>query len=105
MISKKNFIVIYLILIAVVIGILVASMITFYICHKNSDKIQSGVSVKGINVSGLTREEAKQLVGEKLKSELNDHIILKYQNYEYYVKWNNLKLSLMLKLLLNWLIR
>ncbi len=86
MISKKNFIVIYLILIAVVIGILVASMITFYICHKNSDKIQSGVSVKGINVSGLTREEAKQLVGEKLKSELNDHIILKYQNYEYYVE-------------------
>ncbi len=86
MVNKKNFILIYLILVAVVLGILVSSVITFYVCHKNSDKIQSGVSIKGMNVSGLTKEEAKALVSEKLKSELNDHIILKYHNYEYYVE-------------------
>ncbi len=84
--NKKNFILMYLILLAIVIGIFVASVITFYVCHKNSAGIQSGVSIKGINVSGLTKDEAKELVGEKLKSELNHHLILKYHNYEYYVE-------------------
>lgn len=86
MIKNKHFILIYLILIAIVIGILVASVITFYLFHQNKDEIQSGVYIKGINVSGLTKEEAKKLVSEKLKSELNDHLILKYKNYEYYIE-------------------
>lgn len=86
MVDKKHFILIYVVLIAVVIGILLASVITFYVCHKNSNKIQAGVSIKGINVSGLTKEEAQKLVSEKLKGELNDHLILKYKNYEYYVE-------------------
>lgn len=86
MVDKKNFIRIYLILIAIVVGIMLASVVTFYVCHKNSNRIQPGVFIKGINISGLTKNEAKQLVSEKLASELNDHIILKYQNYEYYVE-------------------
>lgn len=86
MIKNKHFILIYLILIAIVIGILGASVITFYLFHKNKDEIQSGVYIKGINVSGLTKEEAKTLVSENLKSELNDHLILKYKNYEYYIE-------------------
>ena len=86
MVNKKNFILIYIILVAMVTGILVASVLTFYINHKNKDEIQAGVFIKGINVSGLTKEEAKQLIREKLKSELNDHLILKYKNYEYYVE-------------------
>lgn len=86
MVKKKNFILIYIALIAVVIGILIASAIVFYMHHKNNDKIQSGVYVKGVNISGLTRDEAKKVVHENLNLELNDHIILKYKNYEYYVE-------------------
>ena len=86
MIEKKKFILIYIILIAVFVGILLASAIGFYTFHKNSDKIQSGVYIKGINISGLTKEEAIKLVEENLDLELNDHIILKYKNYEYYVE-------------------
>ena len=76
--KKRNFILIYLILVAIAVGIMIASVITFYMCHKNSDKIQPGVYIKGINVSGLSKEDAKKLVGESLMLELNDHIILKY---------------------------
>lgn len=86
MVKKKNFITIYLILIAIVIGVLVASVISFYLFHKTDDKIQAGVYMKGINVSGLTKDEATKLVQESLSQELNDHIILKYKNYEYYVE-------------------
>lgn len=86
MIKGKNFILIYIALIAVVIGILLASVLTFYISHKGNDKIQAGVYIKGINVSGLTKEEATKLVKECHDFKLNDHIILKYKNYEYYVE-------------------
>ena len=84
--NSKHFILLYLILIAVVLGILVAGIISFYMWHKNDDKIQSGIHIKGINVSGLTKEEAKKVVSNSLKSELNDHIVLKHKNYEYYVE-------------------
>lgn len=86
MVKKKNFIIIYFILIAIVIGIFLASGIAFYLFHKTDDKIQAGVYIKGINVSGLTKDEAVKLVQENLNAELNDHIILKYKNYEYYVE-------------------
>jgi len=86
MVKVKNFVLIYIALIAVVIGILLSTVIVFFACHKNSDKIQSGVYIKGINISGLTKDEAKKLVNENLKLELNDHLILKYKNYEYYVE-------------------
>ncbi len=86
MVKKKNFILIYLLLVAVVVGILIAGMISFYIFHKNDETIQTGVYIKGINVSGLTKEEAVKLVKENLDLELNDHLILKYKNYEYYVE-------------------
>lgn len=86
MVKKKDFILVYLILLAVVIGIMVASVIAFYWFHKTDDKIQAGVYIKGVNVSGLTKDEAKKLVQENLDLELNDHLILKYKNYEYYVE-------------------
>ena len=85
MVKKKNFILIYLLLIAIMLGILIAGVVSFYIIHKNDETIQSGVYIKGINVSGLTKEEAVKLVKDNLDLELNDHLILKYKNYEYYV--------------------
>ena len=86
MVKKKNFILIYLLLIAIMLGILIAGVVSFYIIHKNDETIQSGVYIKGINVSGLTKEEAVKLVKDNLDLELNDHLILKYKNYEYYVE-------------------
>ena len=86
MVKKKDFILIYLILLAIVIGFMMASVIAFYWFHKTDDKIQAGVYIKGVNVSGLTKDEAKRLVQESLDLELNDHLILKYKNYEYYVE-------------------
>ena len=86
MVKRKNFVLIYICLIAVFVGVLIASGIAFYTHHKNNDKIQSGVYIKGINVSGLTKDEAKKLVSDNLNTELNDHLILKYKNYEYYVE-------------------
>ena len=44
---------VFIILLAVVIGIVIASIIVFYYHEQTTDKIQAGVFIKGINVSGL----------------------------------------------------
>lgn len=81
-----NIILVYFILLAIVIGILLASSIMFYLNQQNSEVIQSGVFIKGINVSGLTKQEAVELVSNEISSQMHDHIELTYKNYNYYVE-------------------
>ncbi len=84
--KHHNIFVVYFILIAIVLGIVIASGIMFYINHKNSNVIQSGVFIKGINVSGLTKEEAIDVVSTEITNQMHDHIELTYKNYNYYVE-------------------
>ena len=86
MFRHDNILLVFTILVAVVIGIVVASGMMFYYNQQNSDTIQSGVYIKGINVSGLKRDEAIELVENELKNQMNDHIELTYKNYNYYVE-------------------
>lgn len=84
--KKKHFILVYLILVIIFICVLVVSTIIFYNIHKKKETIQSGVFVKGINISGLTQKSAKELLDQKLNQELNDHLTLKYKDEEYYAE-------------------
>lgn len=84
--NKDNTILIYIIMVAIFFGILIAAFLSFYFSHKNSNTIQAGVYIKGTNVSGLTKEAAIDLVSEALRGKMNDNIILKYKNYEFYVE-------------------
>ena len=84
--KKKHFLLIYLILVIVVICVFMISTVIFYNIHKNKDTIQSGVFVKGINISGLTKVSAEKLLDEKFNQELNDHLTLKYKDEEYYAE-------------------
>ena len=86
MVKKKHFILIYLILVIVFIIIFLSSILIFYNLHKEKDTIQSGVFVKDINISGLTKKSAKKMLDEKLTPSLNDHLTLKYKNEEYYAE-------------------
>ena len=74
--KHDNIIFVYLILVAIVIGIIIASSIMFYLNQQNSEVIQSGVFIKGINVSGLTKQEATDLVTTEITSQMHDHIEL-----------------------------
>ena len=81
-----NVFLVFFILFAIVLGIFIAGCIAFYINQQNSNVIQSGVYIKGINVSGLTKEEAIGVVQKELSYQMNDHIELIYKNYNYYVE-------------------
>ena len=91
--SRENTFLIFVILLAVVVGFIFAGLLVFYSNQQNSQEIQSGVFIKGINVSGLTKDEAKILVNQELKSLMNDHIVLTYKGQEYYVEIEQLEAS------------
>lgn len=83
--KTKKLIYIYIIILAIFIGISIASLIVFYYAHLNKDTIQAGVFIKGVNVSGLTKEEATNNVKEYLKTAMADQITLNYNDNEFLV--------------------
>ena len=86
MFRRDNVALVFIILLAIVIGVLAAAVYMFYNDQQTTDKIQSGVFIKGINVSGLTKEEAIDLVTKELDGQMNENIELQYKNYTYYVE-------------------
>ena len=48
----------------------------------NSEKIISGISISGIDVSGLTKEEAKAKLDVIYDEKKNQEIKIKYNDYE-----------------------
>lgn len=63
------------------IGLVIFSTI-FALTNKSSNKIVSGVSIKGIDVSGLTYDEAKEKIGQIYEEKIKQNIILKYNEYD-----------------------
>ena len=83
--TTNIFIDLMLIVIAVFLICLVAVYV-FYSKIEKSETIQYGVFIKGIEVSGLTKEQAIEKVGKNLEDALNDHLELSYKNNVYYLE-------------------
>ena len=84
--KRNNIILIYTILVAITFAIIIAAIIAFYFNNKNSEIIQKGIFIKGIDVSSLTKQDAISKVESKIKEQMGEHIIFKYNNCEYYVE-------------------
>ena len=76
MFRRDNTLFIYVVMVAIAIGIVLASFFVFYRNHINSNTIQSGVFIKGTNVSGLTKAEACEVIQNNLKDQMNECIVL-----------------------------
>ena len=63
------------------IGLAIFSTI-FALTNRNSNKIVSGISVKGIDVSGLTYNEAYEKVAKVYSEKMKHNITLKHNEYE-----------------------
>ncbi len=85
-ISKENTILIYVIIVAVFLGLMISAFLSYYFYYRNKDAIQSGIYIKGNNISGLSKEQAIDYVSRKLEGKMNDSMILKYKNNEYYLE-------------------
>lgn len=84
--KHNNIFLLFVILLAIFIGLIIASFLMFHHHVMNSDTIQSGVYIKGINVSGLTKDEAKARINDELSKIMNDHVVLSYKDSISYVE-------------------
>ncbi len=74
------------VILPITIAILVIAIATFStifaIINMGSQKINSGISIAEIEVSGLTKEEAKAKIEESYQSKKEKEIAIQYQDYE-----------------------
>lgn len=79
--SKKKYVILGIIIgIFLVVGILLSTI--FALLNINNEKIISGVSISGVDVSGLSKEEAKGTIESLYHVKKEKEIDLKYEDYE-----------------------
>ena len=87
--SKKKYIIISIsIIILLVMGIFISTI--FALININNKNIVSGVSISGIEVSGLSKDEAKAKLETVYQEKMEKELHVKYEEYE-----NSLNLTLM----------
>ncbi len=77
--KKRILIPIFIVLIVAVIGVFCSTI--FALVNINNKKIISGVSISGIDVSGLSQEEASSKINSIYQEKLQKEIGIKYQDY------------------------
>ena len=78
--KSKAIIICSIIGILIVLGIIISTV--FALFNINNEKIINGVSVAGIDLSGLSKEEAKTKIEDLYNEKMQKEINLKYQEYE-----------------------
>jgi len=65
----------------------------FYVSHLQDGLIQKGVYVDGINISGMSTDEARSNLSYELNEKVPEHIILKYNENTYQLNLKELELQ------------
>ena len=68
---------------SIIIILCVIALIAFSVINNKDNKIKKSVSIEGINVSELTKEQAKQKVQEEFLNNLDDTIYFQYGESQY----------------------
>ena len=80
--SRTDILTIFGISTFIFILILLIVFCTFSIINKKNQNIATGIYVKGINISGLTKEQAKNKISEYINSSIPEEIKLQYNNIQ-----------------------
>lgn len=73
--------------------IILIAFFTFSILNINNKNIFSGIYIKNVNVSNLSKEDALSKVNETLKNNLPEEIILKHGDYETSINTSDLNIN------------
>lgn len=80
--SKSDVLALFGILSFIFLLIILIIFCTFTIVNTQNDNIISGVFIKGIDVSGLSKDGARQKISEYINSSIPEEIKLKHNNFE-----------------------
>lgn len=88
--KKWPIVLICIIILLIILGILST---IFALLNINNDKIISGISILGIDVSDLTKEEATNKINENLNTRLNSELVFSHNEQLYNILPNQLECS------------
>lgn len=88
--NTKNKIIIPSILIAIIIVLLLIFSVIFSLINIGNDSIIGKVSIMGMNVSNMTREEATLALEEIIENKMSEELILKKDDYETSINANQI---------------
>lgn len=80
--SKSDVLVIFGIFTFIFILLLLIIYCTFTLINTKSQNISTGVYIKGVNVSGLSKEQAKQKISDYINSSIPEEIKLVHNDFE-----------------------
>ncbi|MBQ2938719.1 MAG: VanW family protein [Clostridia bacterium] len=80
--NHPDVLVIFGIFVFIFILIILISYCAFTLVNTKNDKVINNVYIKGIDVSGLTKEEAKEKISEYINSSVPEEIKLKHDDFE-----------------------
>ena len=89
--NKKTLTIILICSTVVIIALLFSTM--FALCNINNSKIISNISVNGINISKLSKEEAKQQLLDKLSKNAEQNITAKTDDFEYQFQLSQIEIK------------
>ena len=89
--KKKNKM--WIIAIIALLIVLVILSTVFALININNEKIIAGVKIDGINMKGLTREEAKETLNKKIEEKINGEVKIKIDSDEQTLSLSQLELE------------
>lgn len=90
--NKRKIIVLSTISFVILLALMIA-FTGFALLNINNTKIMSGVSINGIDVKGLSTEEAEQKMKEQLQNNIEKDIKFKADNFEYSIKLSQIEVE------------
>lgn len=91
--NAKNVLSTFGILVAVFIGIIVLLFLIFSFFMGNNNNIHNGVYIKNIDVSSLSKDEAKNKIEKYINANIPEEIILKHGDFETAIPTADLNIS------------
>ena len=79
-------------IVAVVAFLLVAAIGAYAYDSSRSDQIAEGVTIGGVDVGGLTADEARHLVDHELVDPLRDHVTARFEDVDYRISPGELEI-------------
>ena len=80
------------ILVFIAIFVLIIAFAIFTVYNANNDNIVSGIFIKNVDVSNLSKTEAKEKISSYINSNLPENIALKHNDYETSIPLSSLNL-------------
>lgn len=91
--NKSDILKIFALFSFIFILILLIIFCIFTILTNNNNKIINKIYIKNIDVSGLSKEQAKQKISEYISTSIPDEIILKHEDYETSISTSQLSIN------------